>query len=83
LVRAALQLGEVGVVSLPGLRSTTRTRPTHLRGFRDAFGEALKVVALGIASSSAGDTAIKVLAKLGLEITVSVTAALLGIIVSA
>jgi hypothetical protein len=79
------KLGEVGIVGLLGLEVDDEDAARNLlRGFWDAFGEALKVVALGaFASISAGDSALKILEKVGVQVTVSLTAVLVGVAIAA
>jgi hypothetical protein len=79
------ELGEIGAVGLVGLEVDDEDEARELlRGFWGAFGQALKAVALGaLGAASAGETLHKVLTKAGVQVTVSLTAAIMGAAVAA
>ena len=72
--------GEVGVYAILGLEVDSEDEAKELlRGFWSAFGEALKVVVVGaVGAVSVGESAAKVLAKLGLQVTVTASAVVIG-----
>jgi hypothetical protein len=79
------QLGEVGAIGLVGIEVDDEDEARDmLRGFWAAFGQALKAVALGaIGAVTVGESLQKVLSKAGLQVTVSLSAAVAGAAVAA